>query len=196
MSTILVDVDDVVVNLCPLWVQEFRKVVPEIPDLLSQDWQEWDLAHLVPEQHLETLFGLLNHDIYKQIQPVDGALEGVNWIRRNGHRVVFVTTSTRDHAGAKFDVLVRYGFLEPERYPMNYVEICDKSLIRGDIIVDDRPKTCHNFEKSGGRSILFKRQFQKTHLPYDLRKGLLTADNWAEVCDNIDFLLRGFTVKA
>lgn len=166
---VLVDVDDTTADLCPTWVEAILQKHPELEDpYKNQKWTEWDLATVIPPDYHLSMWSLLNRELYLSVKPIEGALEGVEQLRQMGFRVVFVTTSTVTHAGAKLMWLQNNLFLPPGQFCPDYVEACDKSLIRGDFIIDDRPSTCRNFQHAHplNRSILF------------LRPPALAPDRW------------------
>lgn len=108
--------------------------------------------------------------LYDNMPSIPGALDGVNQLRAAGHRVVFATVSPNGSAGRKLRWLVDHGFLAwqpqpgeaPTTHP-DYIEIKDKSLLRGDMLIDDGP---HNIAAFRGTAILFR--------------------NWREVIDLVE----------
>jgi 5'(3')-deoxyribonucleotidase len=77
--------------------------------------------------------------LYDCCKPIPGALEGLQALRAAGHRVVFVTSTNLHQNGAKLRWLERHGFLELKHGSISgdYIEAHDKSLIRGDVLIDD-----------------------------------------------------------
>lgn len=153
--TFLVDVDDVVADLVPYWVHMLERETGCPPvNLKDPKWDTWSLTNLIDPVYHEDLWRILDTRglLYKDVVPIEGADEGIDRIRTAGHRVVFVTSATCGHAGEKLEWLVQHGFLDSVKYQKDYVECADKSLIRGDVLIDDRPDNLHTF---GGFRILF-----------------------------------------
>lgn len=183
-GTVIVDVDDVVLNLVPSWVARLRELAPTCPDPFESEWEQWDLAHRLPQEFHDSLWACLDHDLYETLPLVPRADWGIEQLRIRGHRVVFATSCTPEHAGAKWHALARHGLLPNGRFNKDYVEIADKSLLRGNVIVDDRPSTCQQFV---GHSILFKRTFAIDHLP-NRHPTQEVAANWEEVIRRVDYI--------
>ena len=84
--------------------------------------------------------------IYDPVMPTTGALEGVNALRELNYRVLFATSCPVEVAGRKFYWLKQYGFIKKER---DYIEIRDKSLLKGDFMIDDNYDNCNTFSGYG-----------------------------------------------
>ncbi len=178
---IIVDVDEVVAALLPVWIRKIMEACPGCPDpRQNPNWDTWDIKDQIPDVYHDRMFDLINtHAIYDEVEPVPGALEGIARLRSAGHRLIFATSHVVGHAGAKLRWLVRQGVLENERHCYDYIETSDKSLVRGDILIDDRPRSCKNFVAVNNpwSAILF--------MPRDIhpryRRGLTTARDWNDV---------------
>lgn len=191
-TVVFVDVDDTVADLVPVWVNEFLRQYPECSDPRTEKWVDWDIAPQVPESHQEEFWRVLGKpELYDLVKPIPGALEGVEKIRSWGMRVVFVTASVNGHAGAKLRWLVNHGFLDTLIRNRNYIETFDKSLLRGNLIIDDRPQTCRKFAAvNGGRrsALLYLRP---PAIGLEFRENLIAATDWENVVERADWMLRG-----
>jgi 5'(3')-deoxyribonucleotidase len=155
---IAVDVDDVVAEMVSVLLSRYNK---DWADNLAIDQiTEWDLTKFVkPECGARVFSYFENPSLYDDVKPVPGALAGVDGLRADGHRVVFVTAAAIGTAGAKLDWLRRHGFLEPNFTSANdYVECRDKSLILADVLLDD---AVHNITAFKGWGILFDRPWNR-----------------------------------
>lgn len=176
-----VDIDGVIANLHTEW---YRRYNAEWNDKLTiNDVKSWD-THLYtkPECGKCIYDYLYDADLYDAVEPIRGALEGVNALRDEGFRPVYVSSVVRGQTDAKFDWLIRHGFLpyDPIKklvggHP-DFVTAGDKSLILVDIMIDDAPQNLTPFWK---RAILF-------NYPHNHRarrnEGLWTrVDSWSEV---------------
>lgn len=184
-ATVICDVDGVVADLTPAWLDALLKLYPDCPDpRQNAAWDSWDIADVIPQKFLEPLFELLgSYALYETVPAIHGALEGIEAIRLEGLRVVFATSCVPGHAGAKLLWLFREKFVETIRHNYDYVEASDKTLLRGSVIIDDRPKTCHDFMRLNGphSAILFmQRQLHIKHT-----RGLYVSRNWTEVYHTI-----------
>lgn len=195
-GTIVCDVDGVVADLTPAWLDALFARHPECPDPRKDPtWDSWDIADVVPQRFLEPLFEILgSHEVYDTVRPILGGLDGIMALRNEGFRIVFVTSCVIGHAGAKLKWLVKHGFLETVRHNYDYVECSDKTLIRGSLIIDDRPKTCHDFQRQNGfgSSILFmQRQLHPKHT-----KGLFHVESWPGVYHRVMDLHRKRSLRS
>ena len=178
MKRILVDVDCVVADLMPEWLGFYNE---EYEDQVKvEDIKSWGLeVYVKPECGTEIYRYLKLPYLYDNVQPIDGALSSVQWLRHRGYDVVFVTSGI--HEG-KAKWLDRYGFLLSRldyQYAPDLVFAHDKSLIKGDIMIDDNVKNLHTFQ---GKSILFGQPWN------DDNNGYFRAYNWPDV---IQYLVRG-----
>jgi 5'(3')-deoxyribonucleotidase len=175
----IVDVDDTVAGLLPEWLR-----------LYNRDWDDtmrpeqvtsWMISeHVKPACGLRILDYLDTCALYDGVEPIVGALAGVERIRAAGVRVVFATTSVRGHAGAKLDWLQRHGFLRAgQKRDADYVEIADKGLLRGQVIIDDG---WHNIAAWRGILALLFPSPQNAARVVD-EPGVLRVRDWQDAAD-------------
>ena len=102
-------------------------------------------------------------DLYRDVQTIGGALEGVSQLRAAGHRLLFVTSCVRGMADQKREWLERHKILDyrPLQHP-DLIIAHDKSLIRADVLVDD---AAHNFDHWQGRGLLFDAPYNRDARP-------------------------------
>lgn len=169
MSTILVDVDGVVADTHKSWLEMYNQDYDD--DLKVEEVTKWALHEFVkPECGRDIYKYLENPDFYDNTPMIDGALAGVRYLREIGHRVIFVSAGFFE---SKVRWLGRMGFLQEFPYPNDVrpstatdVILCnDKSLIRGDYLIDDRHANVLNFHSTG---ILFNQPWNSEIL-YDNR---------------------------
>jgi 5'(3')-deoxyribonucleotidase len=189
-KVVVVDVDEVVASLIPTWVRALRAKHPECPNPIGNPtWDTWDIKDQIPECYHGTLLELLEtHEIYEDVQPVQDSLQAVQLLRTLGCRVVFATSVVVGHAGAKLRWLVKHGFLETERHCYDYVETSDKALIRGDLLIDDRPKNCQKFLRANGPTSALL--FMPRYINFKYRLDFPAAQNWTQAVDFTQALLR------
>ena len=112
--------------------------------------------------------------MYDDVKPIDGALETINKLKKFGFRIVYPTCTPLETPHVKFRWLEKYGFTQDIN---DYVELTDKSLIRADVLVDDRPKNLDTFE---GKKVLFSQPWNESE-KYNI--NYLYADSWYKVLD-------------
>lgn len=132
--TILVDMDDVLDDLLPAWVSYLNQTYGT--NVTTNDIRSWDMMQSFPHLTKSQVFSPLDRsDFWDTVRPKEGAADVLQeWIRE-GHRVLVVTSSHYASIAAKMTrVLFRYfPFLQWN----NVIVTADKTLIKGDILIDD-----------------------------------------------------------
>ena len=140
---IAIDCDDVVFDLINPWLKFYNNTYKD--NITKDKIIQWDFTPLLKQECGKKIYEYLNiPDIYDNIQPIEGALEGINKLKSMGHRIVYATAGS--HRG-KYLRLKELGFLDKEE---DYVEARDKSLILADILIDDRPFNLWQFKGKYG----------------------------------------------
>lgn len=173
-SVILCDVDGVVADLHAVWLERYNA---EYEDCLTvDDITGWSMQPFVKPACGEKIYDYLHaSDLYDTVPPMQGAAEGVEALRSLGHRIVFLTSCVGPGmAHAKAHWLFVHHFLpRPHHKGMKDLVIMqDKSLARGDLMIDDYQENIRAF---GGHAILF-------HAPYNAQEhGFIRAKGWGDV---------------
>jgi len=147
-----VDVDDVALDLMGEWLRRYNADHNDF--LTKNDIKTWDIFNHVKCGH--KIYDYLKHsDLYDNIQPVEGAVEAIKALRDIGDRIVYVTSCVRGPMfDAKWGALIRNGLLSENRVENDYIGATDKTLIKVDVMIDDKPET---IKAIGMRGKLFKR---------------------------------------
>ena len=181
MKRILVDVDGVVADLHTEWLRLYNMEYDD--DLTVDKITSWDMQSFVKPECGSKIFGYL-HDLslYNLVNPIDGAVSSVRWLRRHGYDVRFVTSGVFP---AKVQWLGEQGLLLGEYYMSSPDVIIahDKSVINADIMIDDNYKNLETFQ--GKTKILFAQPWNNVPVGNYFR-----ADDWPDV---IQFLARGLS---
>jgi 5'(3')-deoxyribonucleotidase len=98
--------------------------------------------------------------MYEKIKPIQGSLTYTSKLRELGFRLVYVTFRSFPHSGRKFEWLNRNGFEVEDK---DYIEVNDKSLVRGDYIIDDNFDNVRGFKQVG---ILYTQPWNKNERYY------------------------------
>ena len=182
--TVLCDVDDVVAQLVPAWLARYNR---DYGDCVTRDdLKSWTITDWISAECGEKIYDYLRDPmLYEDVAPVSGARAGVEMLRRWGHRVVFVTSASGPGMGAKLAWLVRHGFLPDHTYVHpDFVAAHDKALIRGDVLIDDRPENIAKYVKTGAHGIVMD-------APWNQLAVGLRARHWRDVLAHIDHLSLG-----
>lgn len=172
---IFVDVDDVCADLMPAWLARYNRDYQD--SLTREQITGWSLLeHVKPECGLKIYDYLEDPTLYDDVGLIDGALNGVNSLREMGHRVIFATSSTNGAAGRKLRWLIEHDFLKqnPKRVYHDYIEIHDKSLLAGDVLIDDGPHNVKNFK---GLGVLMRRPHNRGE------EWPVTVNSWGDAIE-------------
>lgn len=153
---IFMDIDEVCANLHEVWLARYNKDYDD--NLKSEDITAWEMEKFVkPECGIKIFKYLENPRLYDDVKPINGAVRGINTLKELGYRVVFATSAPIENSGRKFYWLRDNGFTLKER---DYIEIGDKSLLRGQYMLDDRYDNVATF---GGEGCLFTRPWNEKY---------------------------------
>ena len=176
---ILCDVDNTVADLMTEWLRLYNN---DYPDRLIAPWlkpemiTDWNIEKFVhPDCGKKIYSYLLLDNFYDNVKPIEGAHQALRYLESKGHRIVFVSSGV--YAYPKYQWMENHGFNVGE-YGSNYIVAHDKSLIRGDLLIDDG---FHNIEAFKNLdSILFDQPWNR-HFQWHRR-----ANNWNDVKLMID----------
>lgn len=172
-KTIACDIDGVVADTLVPWIDFYNRDYED--DLDVGQLVEWDIHVFVkPECGLDIYRYIRDPALYDHVHPVDGALDGIGRLRSMGHRIVFATAAEIETSGRKFEWLLDHGF-GPDQ--ADYIEAADKSLIRADLMIDDRYRNVVGFV---GPGILFDRPWNSRH------RYAPRASSWPEVVEMVE----------
>jgi 5'(3')-deoxyribonucleotidase len=178
--TILIDMDDTIENLCETWVKFLNR--RHDTNYSLEDVTEWDMTRNFPSLSREQIFApLLEEEFWKEVRPIEGAVDCIKQLIDDGHKVYIVTASHPDTVKLKLDnVLFKY-------FPyIDFTKVIiasDKQMIIGDVMIDDAP---HNLRGSDVVKILFTASHNKS---FDARKwGMYRVNSWEEIYQYISKL--------
>jgi 5'-nucleotidase len=179
---IAIDVDDTLCHLTRRWLSLY---CAEWGDTLTpEDLTHWNIEEIVkPDCGLKIFSFLDRPDLYDEVEPIEGAVEGVNLLREMGHHIIFATSTGIPSGYAKFYWLQRNGFFEGvdlKQAKKDYVEIRQKSLLSCDILVDDH---WGNLKDFSGERVLFLRPHNRNVEP---ESGTWVADDWRRVIECVE----------
>jgi 5'(3')-deoxyribonucleotidase len=148
--TILCDVDDVIAAFVPGLIRNYNNTLEENEQPMTlAKVNDWSLTACGFSKRVYSLFGA---DLYDNwVTPIPGALEVIRHIREVGHRVVFVSSCPEGTMDAKVRWLIKHEFMASGKKMPDFVAADDKSLIAGDMLVDDG---MHNVEAFPGKAVL------------------------------------------
>lgn len=165
---IALDVDDVVLDLVSAWLHRYNVDYNDF--LVESNIKTWDIGSYTKIGH--KMYDYLKDPmLYSTVYPVKDSWVGVKTLKNMGYRVIYVTSSTIEQSGIKYNLLYNTGFLNRRE---DYFEATDKSLIRCDYLVDDR---IENVENAYGQGIVYTREWNTS------LRGYPRVNNWTEIVD-------------
>lgn len=154
---IFVDCDDVIADFVHEWLRLYRAdcdIKGKEDDVYKSDIKSWEISKYVKAG--KDIYKYISQpSTYNLVKPVDMSLWGVTNLRKMGYRVVFATSCPIGLNGVKFEWLNKNKF---DVRMKDYIEINDKSLLRGDVIIDDNPDNVLSFD---GLAIMFSQPWNE-----------------------------------
>jgi len=171
--TILVDMDDTIVELLPVWVKHLN--LAHNFNILPDEITDWKIGRFFPSISQEQVFfPLYNDDFWKEVKPKLGAVEYLRQLIDDGHTIYIVTSSFCDTLSQKMKYAIYPHF--PYLSWDNIIVTSNKQMIRGDILVDDG---VHNHDGGAHFGILM----DTPHNRYfdNEAQGIIRVQAWPEV---------------
>ena len=175
--TILVDMDDVLEQLVAGWVALLNERYGT--DTKYEDVACWDISTAFPTLTEEQVYAVeVEEALWDYVKPMPGADKVLRKLIRDGHEIYIVTATKYQTLRKKMETVLfpNFPYIDWHHVIVTY----NKSMIRGDILIDDGP---HNFSGGSFRKILFTRSHNKS---FDADSvGAVRADSWDEVYEEI-----------
>lgn len=164
--------DDTLIRLGETWIAYLNEKYGT--DVNWQDVNDWDTSKFFPGLTRYQVFDVLhNAELWKRTKPLEGAVEYVNKLREDGHKVVVVTSAPPKTVAVK----LIYSLFK--HFSMTYKDVIiayNKQMIQGDVLVDDAP---HNLAGGSYLKILVSAPHNQS---YDAEyNGMIRADSWEEI---------------
>lgn len=178
--TILVDMDDVMEDLLPAWLEVLNEKTGKA--VFLGDITEWNFDDLYPELTKEQIREVLNSwDLWRRVYPKTGAKEYMRRLIEDGHDVYVVTASHPDTMSEKYNTVIceHFPFIKATQIISTY----HKQMIRGDVLIDDGP---HNLAGGDYFKILMDAPHNRAVDEHQI--GAVRVQSWYEVYDIIQKL--------
>lgn len=187
------DVDGVLADLDTEWYRRYNRDYND--NLTRERVTGWNVSEFVkPECGLRVLDYLSDPDLYAQVQPIPGAVEGIHRLRAAGHEVFFVTACTFGMVDQKAQWLRRWGFsaataADAYRLPKDLVVVYEKHRVLADLLIDDGPHNIMQWVRGTSQ----RRRAILLEYPYSHECDLTSAEwlwcyrahNWDEILSNL-----------
>ena len=165
----------------PAWLRLHHTIYPGRPQYTLED------IYSSKVNVDEDFIGLLTDPyLYDDVAPVEGSVVGIRQLRGMGHRIVFASSCVKGMMDGKWTWLQKHGFLKDGyRQDSDLISIHDKSLLRGQVLVDDAPWNLSGFD---GHRILYD-------APWNQKEGthnMVRVKHWYEVVSLIERVSNGY----
>lgn len=135
---ILIDMDGTVADLSGRFVEQYNALYPDEP---VGPRTEWDLGSGIAPARQAEAWGLLSKEgFFAGLDPLPGAVEAFHRLRAAGHDTVFCTSP---YIASRWCESEKRHWVETHvgtAFGKNMVITKDKTLVRGDVLIDDKPE--------------------------------------------------------
>ena len=181
--TVLVDMDDTIEQLLAAWVRLANRRFGA--DVQIEQIADWDVSKAFENATHDEVYALLQEPaLYEQVEPIEDAPQYLKRLIDDGHDVYIVTSSPYQVMHVKVETILKryFPYIDWEHVILTY----NKSLIRGDVLVDDG---VHNLVGFPGARILFSAPHNRA---FDAdAAGMLRVDTWPQAYAAICLLSEG-----
>ncbi|KAH0791873.1 5'-3'-deoxyribonucleotidase [Histomonas meleagridis] len=136
-KVILLDIDGTLNNFQEYFISEFQKRYPELIDPSNPPKSHIDIMNIDRQKGL----ALLQEPHFTEgMTPLRGAVKALHEMEARGHNVFFCTSLVTDHSDTLRDRVQWIGKWFGEKWMNRVIFAHDKTMVRGDFLVDDSPK--------------------------------------------------------
>lgn len=193
--TILCDMDGILVDLFQYWLDLIEKDHGAEFKTLPEEITRWDLHKCGNLQKLgaaKTYAYLQQPGFFRNAPALPGAIEGLKSLVDAGHEVVIVSSPSGPiSAKEKLEWLAEHAPFLPAK---NIMLANMKTLVRGDVLIDDHPQTLVDYAKTWPGSICIGIEY-----PYngeaDKTDGVVMAGDYTDTASAWRVIV-GFSSRA
>ena len=175
--TILIDMDDTMVDLMSAWIQRLNKQYGL--SIKNSDICVWDLMQIFTTLTKEQIYAPL-HDasLWDELKPIEGSGKYIKKLMDDGHDVYVVTSAHYKTFQPKIEKVILKYF--PYISWRNVIVTSKKQMIKGDILIDD---AVHNLVGGDYRKFLVNAPHNQS---YDAEgSGMIRVSSWKEIYELI-----------
>ncbi len=176
---ILLDFDEVINTMTYRWVYTLNCVYGTSVNF--EDVNEWDMCKAFPTLSEDEVYNPLHlQAFWNGVEVMPGAKEGIQKLLSEGHEIYIVGSAHPDTIKWKAEWLQR----ELPEIPWSHVVIANnKSLVKGDVLIDDG---LHNLYNGSYKKVLFDKPWNRKVDDSKLTDIIHRVYNWDEIIQLID----------
>jgi 5'-nucleotidase len=184
MLTLVVDMDEVLANFVDPVISRWNAVYGTAHTRAG--FNMWDMSKTLGPGAYQTVEHWLSEpSFFRNLQPLDGAVDGLNYFtEHNGFDIIIATSisSTVHNAyDAKRAWLAQWF---PKLNLRNLIAVQRKEIVRGDILIDDAPHNISAWIDTNRSAIIMDRPWNQDLICHDVIAS--RAHNWDDVIDILD----------
>lgn len=172
MHTLLIDMDDVLGDLLSAWMNLLNSRYNLNVDVTEVI--DWNMEIFYPTLTPEQIFSPLEEkELWEEVQPVPGSQKYLKMLHEEGFNIKICTAASP----LEFALKTKYFFNQHFSFidPSDVICVKDKSLIRGDILLDDNYRNLSGGEYEG---VLFDK-------PYNRKYDFKRVESWSQFYDYV-----------
>ena len=175
--TILIDIDDVLNNLCQSWIKWLND--KHKTDVKYEDIIAWDMQTAFPDLTNEQIYAPFSSDkFWKTVTPRFDAIKYVSILFNEGYNIYLCTSTYYKNIVPKYEYIIQKYF--PYIDWKHVIIAANKQMIKADILIDDG---IHNLEGGSYAKILMTAPH---NVNYDtVSHNMYRADDWEQVYEII-----------
>lgn len=174
---LLVDVDNTIADFEGRFIELWKEKFPDIPHVPRKQRRHFYQTHDYPQEHHRKITSIItSKGFFCDLKPMDGAIEALNEMKALGHSVYLCTSSYFNYPEC---VSCKYQWVNKhlgQRWQSKVIISADKTLVKGDFLIDDRPELKGNFTPTW-EYILYDQPYNRNMKQW----RRLTWENWKEV---------------
>lgn len=175
---ILVDMDGVLVNYEQGFLDEWRRQHPEKIFVPVDKKKSFYHEDSYPEEYHELVRNIpLTPNFYGNLQPIAGGIEAVRKMAELGHEVFICTSPSVTSASCVQNKYEWIGKYLGNDWKYKVIMTKDKTLVLGDILIDDKPRIDGINGKPTWEHVLYDQPFNR----WLKQVKRLTWENWRDV---------------
>lgn len=178
---ILLDQDGVLANFDLAFYQAWEKLDPGLPAVPPQQRHNFYVRDDYPKSWQSTVRAIYTaKNFYRDLVPIEGALEAAQEMLELGHDVRICTSPLNQYHHC---VTEKFAWIEQHlgrEWIGRMVLTKDKTLVRGDVLIDDNPKISGSLE-STWQHLIFEQPYNR-----NVAGVRINWQNWREVLAGLD----------
>lgn len=179
-KVILVDMDNTLVDWDSQFYSMMSRLHPHVPLTTRETRINWSIERNYPSQYERAILGLTNEpEFWRTMPPMSGGIEAMKAMVTGGLNVFIVSTPDPQHtarcAKEKFDWVEHY---LGQSWKNKVILTADKTLIRGDVLIDDKPNVCQGLHDPSWIHVLYHHAYNSM---YTKTPRLERWNDWKQV---------------